>query len=277
MDILTNHWRPIPRRFPARFKVVTIGHPRKTVQDQTRTTFDTLNFSFILAGGGYCLRAGQVVEVQAPSLLIEWPGEPLEYGPTEKYGFWEEFYLIFDRSQVPDFLAAGLLKSGEFLRELGHPALARKWMDEIKQVTQGEATPEKADRLDRLCELLLVDTLPPTLPSETNAVERSVREVYRQVMQSFSKEPDFEKLAQQAGLSYSSFRRHWTSIFGLPPRRSLIRRRAESACELLVNSSLTIAEISEKVGFNDPLYFSRSFHRETGMSASHYRLRYRTP
>jgi AraC-like DNA-binding protein len=63
----------------------------------------------------------------------------------------------------------------------------------------------------------------------------------------------------------------------LPPRRSLIRRRAESACELLVNSSLTIAEISEKVGFNDPLYFSRSFHRETGMSASHYRLRYRTP
>ncbi|WFB37110.1 AraC family transcriptional regulator [Kiritimatiellota bacterium B12222] len=275
MDILINHWRPIPRRFPSRFRVATLGHLRKGVEDQMRSASDTLNFSFILDGGGRCRRGEENIDVKAPSVLMEWPGEYLEYGPSEKYGFWEEFYLIYDRNQVPDFLSAGLIQSGAIYRELGKPEQARKWMSEIVRLTRGEASSDKADRLDRLCELLIVDSFSSVNAVETSSVEQLLREIHQKVMREIRNEPDFEMLARQAGLSYSSFRRHWGTLFGLPPRRSLIRGRIDKACELLVNTSLSVSEVSEAVGFNDPLYFSRSFHRETGVSATQYRSRYK--
>ncbi|WP_215176560.1 response regulator transcription factor [Paenibacillus albidus] len=47
--------------------------------------------------------------------------------------------------------------------------------------------------------------------------------------------------------------------------------RIEYACELLMNSDLTISEIAEKSGYSDYFYFSRLFKRSKGMSPSAYR------
>jgi len=277
MDILINHWRPIPRRFPARFQVVTVGSDRKTPSNQIQTAFDTLNFSFILDGGGTYRRGNEFWQVRAPAVVLQWPDEYVEYGPSTFYGFWEEFYMIYDRSSVPDFLASGLLKTGEVFRELGNFNQVRRLINEIKIHTHGEATPENADRLDRMCELLLVESLLGSPPSEPDSLEQAVRSIYGQVMNDVTLEPNFEQLAKDQGLSYSNFRKHWSALFGTPPQRSLILRRIERACEYLVNTDLPISGISEKVGFQDPLYFSRSFKRETGLSASTYRKRYQSP
>ncbi len=50
--------------------------------------------------------------------------------------------------------------------------------------------------------------------------------------------------------------------------------RIENAKELMEDSSLHIADISDKVGFADTAHFSRVFKKYTGMSANEYRNRF---
>jgi AraC family transcriptional regulator of arabinose operon len=50
--------------------------------------------------------------------------------------------------------------------------------------------------------------------------------------------------------------------------------RMREARRLLVETDLTVAEVARKVGFEDPLYFSRCFRHLTGVPPSHYRARY---
>ena len=47
--------------------------------------------------------------------------------------------------------------------------------------------------------------------------------------------------------------------------------RIEKAKELLKNTEFINAEISEKVGYNNPNYFSAVFHKNVGMTAKEYR------
>lgn len=87
MDILINHWRPFPRLTPSRFRVVSMGAAHKTPAHQVRNTFDTLNFSFIRRGGGKYRRGDEIWRVEAPAVLMQWPGEPVCYGPDVPDGF----------------------------------------------------------------------------------------------------------------------------------------------------------------------------------------------
>ncbi|MDZ4200290.1 MAG: helix-turn-helix transcriptional regulator [Kiritimatiellia bacterium] len=81
-------------------------------------------------------------------------------------------------------------------------------------------------------------------------------------------------IARRHGLSAATFRRYWNRYVQLPPARYVMTLRMREARRLLVETDLTVAEVAEQVGFEDPLYFSRSFRRLTGVPPSHYRARY---
>lgn len=57
----------------------------------------------------------------------------------------------------------------------------------------------------------------------------------------------------------------------------MMRRRLEEACRLLVETRLKIGEIAAAAGFRDPLYFSRRFRLETGVTAAAYRRSHQSP
>jgi len=80
-----------------------------------------------------------------------------------------------------------------------------------------------------------------------------------------------EELATAAGVSvthYSAlFRRHT----GFAPIDFLIRLRVQHACRLLDTTSLSVAEVAERVGYPDPYYFTRCFRRVMGCAPRDYR------
>jgi AraC-like DNA-binding protein len=252
-----------------------MGMMRKTPRNWIRHAFETLNFSFILDGGGVYRRDGEVWEVKAPCVIMQWPGDELEYGPDSVHGFWQEFYLIYDAKRVPDFLAAGLTQPGEILRPLVTPSRLKTRIEEITTLVREEDRPGLADRIDVLCELLIIESLQGGERTPRPEVQ-AVQHIHRVLTAHLDQEVDVQKLARSQGMSYSNFRRIWAGLYHMPPRRYLISRRIEKACDALVNTSLSIGEIAIMVGFADPLYFSRSFRRETGMSATAYRQRYQS-
>ena len=58
---------------------------------------------------------------------------------------------------------------------------------------------------------------------------------------------------------------------GVSPIKYLITRRMEEAQHLLRETDLPIRAIAEKVGYDDPAYFSQIFKRTVGSSPLSYR------
>jgi len=85
---------------------------------------------------------------------------------------------------------------------------------------------------------------------------------------------------QQIADTFGYHRTHLSRIFkqrtGLSPVQFLFKIRMEKAQQLL-RTSLSVMEVAASVGFADPLYFSKQFHRWASMSPSAYREREQKP
>ena len=58
---------------------------------------------------------------------------------------------------------------------------------------------------------------------------------------------------------------------GLSPMDYYIKMKIQYACQLLSQSDLKIKEVAEKIGYEDPYYFSRLFKQVMNKSPKDYR------
>jgi AraC-like DNA-binding protein len=79
------------------------------------------------------------------------------------------------------------------------------------------------------------------------------------------------QMAQEVGLSASQFTRRFARLFRTSPNAFLIQTRIEQARSLLLESTLTISEISDLLGYSDVSFFSKQFKAMTGLSPRVFR------
>ena len=82
-----------------------------------------------------------------------------------------------------------------------------------------------------------------------------------------------EEYASSIGMSISWFIRSFKKYTGSTPIQFITSLRMTNAQVLLETTSYSINEIAGIVGYNNPLYFSRLFHKQKGCSPSEYRAR----
>jgi len=82
------------------------------------------------------------------------------------------------------------------------------------------------------------------------------------------------ELSELYGMSEGYFIRQFKSYTGQTPLEYKAFKRVETAKSLLVGTDMSVTDISESLGFDDPLYFSRVFKRQTGVSPREYRNKY---
>jgi AraC family transcriptional regulator len=80
-----------------------------------------------------------------------------------------------------------------------------------------------------------------------------------------------EEVARQCNMSVSQFGRTFKKTTGLPPHRWLVHRRLERAKDLLLRSTLPLAEIALDCGFSEQSHFTRTFTRLVGTSPGEWR------
>lgn len=84
-------------------------------------------------------------------------------------------------------------------------------------------------------------------------------------------ELDLAELHELSGVSNVYLRRIFKKQQGVSPAGFVIRQRLQMAQGLLLREEkLTVAEVSSRVGYRDPLYFSRLFKKQLGMSPTEY-------
>ena len=91
------------------------------------------------------------------------------------------------------------------------------------------------------------------------------------IREHFTEEIDKAALAAMDGLGQSRYHSLFRRVMGRTPAAYITYLRINKARSLLLDLDLPIADVAAECGYADPLYFSRVFRRETGVSPSEYR------
>lgn len=92
------------------------------------------------------------------------------------------------------------------------------------------------------------------------------------IEQNFYKPISVKNVADYVHFSQNYISSVFKQKYGMPIKEYLTNYRIKKASEMLKNNKeFSIGSIAESCGFNDPLYFSRVFSSQMGMSPSAYR------
>jgi AraC-like DNA-binding protein len=233
------------------------------------TAFETTNFSFIFRGRGKSNYRGVEHAVQPPSVILEVEGEHCDYGPLEA---WEEVYFVY-KGQTEE-----VLKRWRLSRTLSHhlwpmAGLARiqEYLATFEELARMPGMPGAVDRMDRLAELIILESLLGEPIQNLTPDEVRIHEAERHIRENFVKPLDLKALAADHGFSLPTFRRHWNRQFKSTPMRLLNTLRLEKAYQLLLGTKEDVSAIAYAVGYADPLYFSKKFRAQYRIPPSRLR------
>jgi len=124
---------------------------------------------------------------------------------------------------------------------------------------------------------IFYEALSEIMESSVNVVKpdndkNHIKECLAYIEQHYS-EPDLslKQIADHLYLNEKYLSRLFTAFVGTPLFQYINSIRIKMSCFELMNSSAYVSDIALKVGFEDPLYFSKKFKQMTGVSPLNYR------
>lgn len=106
--------------------------------------------------------------------------------------------------------------------------------------------------------------------------DETVTQIQHWMQEHYTEEVKLQELAAMFDLSLRSFNRRFKNAIGKSPLHYLQEIRMESAKDLLQSSNLSVAEITENIGYSDSAHFSKLFRRHHNVSPQQYRLTVRS-
>jgi len=100
---------------------------------------------------------------------------------------------------------------------------------------------------------------------------KAVERVIHSMQNNLGEPITIDDMARTAMFSKFHFSRMFQRVTGISPRRFLSALRLQEAKRLLVTSSLTVSDISYRVGYNSIGTFSSRFRTNVGLSPTAYR------
>jgi len=113
---------------------------------------------------------------------------------------------------------------------------------------------------------ILFELLDRNVPETAPAYQLRVRKVIMWLETHASVSPPVERLACEAGLSLSSFKRIFHSVTGMTPHAYILHKKIDRAMNLLMEGGKSVTEVAQECGFVSSQYFATAFKRMTGVS-----------
>lgn len=113
------------------------------------------------------------------------------------------------------------------------------------------------------------------LPVRVDHGDAQILEAQDWINTHYAGEIHFDALVRKIGMSSRNFSRRFKDATGETPLSYLQNIRIERAKRLLEDTQLAIQNIAEQTGYADLIFFRNLFKRNTGMSPTDYRKRFR--
>lgn len=109
------------------------------------------------------------------------------------------------------------------------------------------------------------------LVNNTDSTNNKISQAVTFITTHYNTEISIRELAASANLSPSRFMSLFKAQTGMAPHSYQQMLRLKNCMALLTSTQLSISDICSLSGYQDPLYFSRTFRKHVGMSPRQYR------
>jgi len=147
-----------------------------------------------------------------------------------------------------------------------------KPIDKSKLTHAVEVALERNDQKQRIERMeKIVDTRLMSTSDENKQYSEPVREAINYIEAHLEEPISLRELAEVSHMNANYFSVLFKEHTGLTFSDYLTRRRVQRAKELILGTTLTVNEISERVGYQTAKYFIKVFRKLEGMSPGQYR------
>lgn len=225
---------------------------------------------YVISGKGYYIIKNKTFTLEAGDTFLVYPNTEVLYYADENHP-WEYAWVGFTGSD-----ASTILKATDFTKET--PVILQAPLgDSIHRQllhiydARGNEFEHAVEMTGRLYTMLALYMHGASKKTEQSTSATYVQKGIEYITANYSYNITIEDIANYVGLSRSHLFRSFESILGQSPKEYLTDFRMRQACYLLEHSNLSITAIANSIGFDNSLYFSKTFHKIKNMSPKEYR------
>ena len=108
-------------------------------------------------------------------------------------------------------------------------------------------------------------------PTVSSHLQEEMRIARRYFQDHYNEDINIEEYALSRNMSVSYFLKKFKEVTTKSPMQYILSIRISNAVTLLESTDYNVTEISTIIGYDNPLYFSRIFKKQKGVSPSDYR------
>lgn len=262
------------RPFTQAFTVTELGHlstqPKPPAQESKQ---HSVNLLLYLAKGQAALTIGRksyTLESKQAALIPA--ATPYTYTPLSE-GPCSQFWIKFENSGAESLLAwTPLSRKTPIVSCAANENLKRHFNAILNALDHGYTEHTNLQLSLALIKILISLHENPLDHRDRNSRHR-IEAAMNLMREQVSNPQALKTYAQKAGYSTTQFSHLFRQHTGTSPINYLNELRIQRAAELLKNTDHSVKHIAHQLGFEDPLYFSRSFRKCVGLSPKAYRQR----
>lgn len=227
---------------------------------------------YIASGKAHFHFDGKEQIVTAGHMVLYRPKEPQKY---EYYGDdqTEAYWVHFTGGDVTNILRSYGLSDDKKVFFCGsgieYQAIFRNMINELQMCRENYAS--MLEMYLRQMLILIQRYFLTTAKTENSRVVEEIDKATVYFNEHYNENICIDEYAENNHVSVSWFIRNFKHCTGVTPMQYILSKRIYNAEILLQDPTYNITEISEIVGYDNPLYFSRIFKKAKGLSPSEYR------
>lgn len=253
--------------FQGDLNLLYCGSREHSVDHKYTHTQNAYLLTLVVEGSATLSVAGKKIPLQAGDLFLSFPASGASY-TTKKGVPWSIRWVTLTGTQPGRLFPLMGFTEDHPVRSVKGNGQVERILRELFEIALKDDLKNKLAALSLFYELLS-DVSSSSAPASPH---KAVSVALEYVSEHYG-DPDLtvDTLAKAAFLNTNYFSKLFNARIGMPPGRFILRTRMEKAKKLLRFTSLSVGEIALAVGFADPLYFSRIFHRYTTLSPTQFR------
>lgn len=183
---------------------------------------------------------------------------------------WEMIWLTIWKEETPDFLPH--CQDYEIIPFTNGPLLKTLFLSLMKEEVYSDTrSPQAVDLFEQLFLLYLERALGVTEALDIRYNRSRILPLWESVTSRIGEPWSVPDLCKEAGISRPHLSRLCLALYQKGPGEMVRSLKMDQAKQLLINSSMTIKEIANLIGYSSAANFTTSFTHVVGMSPKTYR------
>ncbi|HFI0564293.1 TPA: AraC family ligand binding domain-containing protein [Streptococcus suis] len=237
------------------------------------TIRDNYVLHFITNGKGKISINGETTELTAGDIFVLPKNQSIFYQADENTP-WTYTWVGFSGSRAETILSQTRLLEKYFLHSHLESEILKKMIDINQTEVQSLPMITELILIGHLNQLLaaLVQEFPNDSLKEASTLAKTyVHHAIKIIHSQYNSPVKVSAIAEKLALSRSYLYKIFKQETGYSIKDYIVQVKMNHACQLLANPDLSITEIANSVGYQDPLTFSSAFKNQYHQSPSDYR------